>query len=79
MDTSVIDITTVDLVVNALHYIFPTFDYRYNQSMGATVLWLLPTASKAFRLMVMCRISYDREKDSDLHVFKILMKCGYAS
>ncbi|KAM0875117.1 hypothetical protein ACQ4PT_037004 [Festuca glaucescens] len=28
-DTSVIDIATVDLVVNALHYIFPTFDYRW--------------------------------------------------
>jgi hypothetical protein len=42
MDTSAIDIATVDLVVNALHYIFPTFDYRYNKSMGATVLCLLP-------------------------------------
>ena len=28
VDTSVIDIATVDLVVNALHYIFPIFDYR---------------------------------------------------
>lgn len=28
-DTSVVDIATVDLVVNALHYIFPTFDYRW--------------------------------------------------
>ncbi|EMS62832.1 ATP-dependent DNA helicase DDM1 [Triticum urartu] len=28
VDTSVIDITTVDLVVNSLHYIFPNFDYR---------------------------------------------------
>lgn len=28
-DTSVIDIATVDLLVNALHYIFPTFDYRW--------------------------------------------------
>ncbi|KAI4990733.1 hypothetical protein ZWY2020_039104 [Hordeum vulgare] len=28
LDTSVIDITTVDLVVNALNYSFPTFDYR---------------------------------------------------
>ncbi|KAE8815663.1 putative ABC1 protein [Hordeum vulgare] len=27
LDTSVIDIATVDLVVNALNYIFPTFDY----------------------------------------------------
>uniref|UniRef100_A0A453H524 ABC1 atypical kinase-like domain-containing protein n=3 Tax=Aegilops tauschii TaxID=37682 RepID=A0A453H524_AEGTS len=29
LDTSVIDIATVDLVVNALNYIFPTFDYRW--------------------------------------------------
>ncbi|XP_044979810.1 putative ABC1 protein At2g40090 [Hordeum vulgare subsp. vulgare] len=29
LDTSVIDIATVDLVVNALSYIFPTFDYRW--------------------------------------------------
>ncbi|XP_039831496.1 putative ABC1 protein At2g40090 isoform X2 [Panicum virgatum] len=28
-DTSVVDIATVDLLVNALHYIFPTFDYRW--------------------------------------------------
>ena len=28
VDTSVIDIANVDLVVRALHYIFPTFDYR---------------------------------------------------
>ncbi|KAM3229536.1 hypothetical protein ACQJBY_060402 [Aegilops geniculata] len=28
VDTSVIDITTADLVVNSLHYIFPNFDYR---------------------------------------------------
>ena len=28
VDTSVMDIATVDLVVNALHYIFPTFDYK---------------------------------------------------
>ncbi|KAI4996903.1 hypothetical protein ZWY2020_052245 [Hordeum vulgare] len=28
LDTSVIDIATVDLVVNALNYIFHTFDYR---------------------------------------------------
>ncbi|KAM3294701.1 hypothetical protein ACQJBY_037530 [Aegilops geniculata] len=29
IDTSVVDIATVDLVVNALHYVFPTFDYRW--------------------------------------------------
>nr|CAB3498961.1 unnamed protein product [Digitaria exilis] len=28
-DTSVVDIATVDLLVNALHYIFPMFDYRW--------------------------------------------------
>uniref|UniRef100_J3LRU8 ABC1 atypical kinase-like domain-containing protein n=1 Tax=Oryza brachyantha TaxID=4533 RepID=J3LRU8_ORYBR len=28
-DTSVIDIATVGLIVNTLHYIFPTFDYRW--------------------------------------------------
>jgi hypothetical protein len=31
--TSVRDNATVDLLVNDLHYIFPTFDYRYNQLM----------------------------------------------
>ncbi|KAE8776400.1 putative ABC1 protein [Hordeum vulgare] len=34
LDTSVIDITTVDLVVNALNYIFPTFDYRISYDRG---------------------------------------------
>ncbi|OEL24599.1 putative ABC1 protein [Dichanthelium oligosanthes] len=28
-DTSVVDIATVGLLVNVLHYIFPTFDYRW--------------------------------------------------
>lgn len=28
-NTGVVDIATVDLLVNALHYIFPTFDYRW--------------------------------------------------
>ncbi|XP_062212116.1 putative ABC1 protein At2g40090 [Phragmites australis] len=28
-DTGVVDIATVDLLVNVLHYIFPTFDYRW--------------------------------------------------
>nr|CAB3493594.1 unnamed protein product [Digitaria exilis] len=47
-DTSVVDIATVDLLVNALHYIFPTFDYRYCFLMAAILscyfcffLWLV--------------------------------------
>ncbi|GJN23649.1 hypothetical protein PR202_gb11314 [Eleusine coracana subsp. coracana] len=28
-DTGVVDIATVDLLVNVLHYIFPSFDYRW--------------------------------------------------